>query len=83
VSEPRGQRGQQEELAEARRLIRTGSITMVASALACGAVLAASDSRSGAFILAAAISVLAVLRTGQGIARLRRARERARGSSSP
>jgi hypothetical protein len=71
VDEPPGQRA---DLTEARRLIRTGALTMVFGALACGAVLAATGARSGAFILAAAISVLAVLRTGQGIARLRRAR---------
>lgn len=67
---------------EAKRLIVSGALTMVVAALACGAVLAASSEGGAAFLLAAAIAVLALLRTGRGIARLRDARlRRARPAS--
>ena len=70
---------QQAEMAEARRLIKSGTVSMVVAALASGAALAVGGPRSAAFIIAAAISILAVLRTGHGIARLRRVRARVEG----
>ncbi len=47
---------------------------MVVAALASGTALAIGGPKTPAFIIAAAISVLSVLRTGQGLSRLRRLR---------